>query len=72
VAGLSSRDGLCAFALLLWRRRTILDLARRDIDDELGELSGIAGGAACREVPEPDIRNQRLERGTQPLLGERN
>jgi hypothetical protein len=53
VARLSSRDGLCAFALLLWRRRTILDIARRDIDDELGELSGIAGAprvAKCQNL----------------------
>ena len=53
MARLSSRDGLCAFALLLWRRRTILDLARRDIDDELGELSGIAGtlrAAKCQNL----------------------
>ena len=40
---LSARYSLGAFSLFLWRRRSVLYLTRRNIDDELGELGGIAG-----------------------------
>jgi hypothetical protein len=43
---LSARYSLDAFSLFLWRWLAILNLTRRNIDDELGELGGIAGAFA--------------------------
>jgi hypothetical protein len=40
---LPHRDSRRVFALFLWRRWPVLHLTRRNIDDELGELGGIAG-----------------------------
>lgn len=39
----SSLYSVRVFALFLWRRWPVLNLTRRNIDDELRELGGIAG-----------------------------
>ncbi len=39
----SHHNGVRVFPLFLWRRWPVLDLTRRNIDDHLGELGGIAG-----------------------------
>jgi hypothetical protein len=55
----TSLNGDGVFPLFLWRRRSILYLPRRNIDDELGELGGIAGTLFHFKSKSTSTRKQR-------------